>query len=246
MKIGLVTSEVTYIPDNYDQLILPLLKREEVCLLIQLKNRSPSLAFKALALIALGVAGIGKLLLRNTLFTSTKKRMFACNKNAVHFVELSHMNDQAALKLVKEHQLDVLINLRTRCIYRGEILSAPRLGCINVHHGLLPRYRGTMCDLYALYEGRAAGFSVHKMEKRVDAGEIYRVQEVASQILDYPQYLALINKHELEVLNTLIDEITKTQNLPNGIPNTREHGVVHTKNPDRAVIKAMLAKGMKL
>lgn len=246
MKIALVTSEVTYIPHNYDRLILPLLELGAVSMLIELKNRSPDLLLKSAGLALLGVTGVARELAKNTVFTSSNKRRQACKQNNVSFVQLPHMNGAEAIELIKNHQIDLIINLRTRCIYRGDILSAPRLGCINVHHGLLPTYRGTMCDLYALYENRPAGFSIHKMEKRVDAGVIYRVQEVATGDLDYVNYLSKTNIFELNVLKNLIKEIEQLDALPGGTPNRAPEKVVHTKNPNRSVIKSMQAKGMKL
>ena len=246
MKIALVTSEVTYIPHNYDRLILPLLEIGAVSMLIELKNRAPDLLVKSVGLAALGVTGVARELARNTIFTSTKKRKEACERNNASFIQLPHMNGPEAIELIRNHQIDLIINLRTRCIYRGDILQAPRLGCINVHHGLLPTFRGTMCDLYALYEDRPAGFSIHKMEKRVDAGLIFRVQEVATGDLDYVNYLSKTNIFELKVLKDLIQEIEQLDALPNGIENRSPDKVIHTKNPDRKLIKMMQAKGMKL
>lgn len=215
-------------------------------MLIELKNRAPALLLKSIGLAAMGVTGVARELSCNTLFTSSKKRQQACMANDVAFLQLPHMNGPEAIKLIKDQQIDLIINLRTRCIYRGEILHAPRLGCINVHHGLLPTYRGTMCDLYALYEGRPAGFSIHKMEKRVDAGLIYRVQEVATGDLDYVAYLSKTNSFEFDVLKDLIAEIERLDRLPDGIENRALEKVIHTKNPTREVIKMMQAKGMKL
>lgn len=246
LKIALVTSEVTYIPHNYDQLILPLLELPSVSMLIELKNRAPDLLLKSAGLALLGVTGVARELAYNTVFTSSKKRKKACDENNVSFIQLPHMNGPEALELIKNHQIDLIINLRTRCIYRGDILYAPRLGCINVHHGLLPTYRGTMCDLYALYENRPAGFSIHKMEKRVDAGKIFRVQEVATGEVDYIHYLSKTNAYEFNALKDLIKEIEQLDALPNGVENQAFQKVVHTKNPSRALIKMMQAKGMKL
>lgn len=246
MKIALVTSEVTYIPANYDRLIMPLMEHPSVCMLIEIKNRAPSLLLKAAGLAFMGAKQVAKNLALNTIKTSTQDRQNMAKRNGIHFAQVSDMNSDEAYALIKEHDIDLIINLRTRCIYRQKILAAPKFGCINIHHGILPRYRGTMCDLYALYENRAAGFSIHKMEKRVDAGGIYRVQEVSKGDLDYCAYLSKTNIFELNVLRDLIDEIVKTKQLPTPIINQSNEKISYTKNPTSDVIKMMLAKGMKL
>lgn len=246
MNIALVTSQVTYIPNNYDNLILPLLKLGSVKMLIELKNRESKLILKALGLALLGAPGVAKQLALNTLKTSSKKRKKICHQQNVEYKKIKTMNSSLALKIIKEHKIDLIINLRTRCIYKEEILKAPTFGCINVHHGLLPKYRGTMCDLYAIYEGRAAGFSVHQMEKKVDAGVIYRVQEVSSEEKDYCKYLGQTNDFEFEVLSDLIKEIEQLNKLPESVLNQVSGKAIYTKNPDKEIIKSMLAKGMKL
>lgn len=246
MNIALVTSEVTYIPHNYDKLILPLLKLGSVTMLIELENRSLDLLVKAAGLRILGAKRVAYHLAKNNLCPSSKSRKQACADNDVIYRKLKTMNNQVALNLMSEHKIDLIINLRTRCIYKDKILTAPRLGCINVHHGLLPTYRGTMCDLYALYDDRPAGFSVHKMEKKVDAGEIYRVQEVSNSHLNYAEYLALTNEYELKVLTELISEIEELSHLPSGIENKSKNKPIYTKNPDRNTIAKMQAKGMLL
>src|SRR5690606_523522 len=105
------------------------------------------------------------------------------------------------------------------CIYKRSILQAPRLGCLNVHHGLLPRYRGTMCDLYALSEGREAGFSVHVMTPKLDAGPILRRQIVGGGTRDYLSYLRHTGPIEARVLTELVDEIENLGQLPTGDVN---------------------------
>lgn len=215
-------------------------------MLIELKNRESKLILKALGLALLGAPGVGKQLALNTLRTSSKKRKRICQEQNVEYKKIKTMNSSLALKIIKEHKIDLIINLRTRCIYKEEILNAPTFGCINVHHGLLPNYRGTMCDLYAIYEGRPAGFSVHQMEKKVDAGAIYRVQEVSNEEKDYCKYLSQTNQFELEVLSDLIKEIEQLNKLPESVLNQISGKAIYTKNPDKEIIKLMLAKGMKL
>lgn len=54
------------------------------------------------------------------------------------------------------------------------ILGYPKLGCINIHPSLLPRYRGASPMQYALLNGDAeTGVSIMEMTKEMDAGKVY-------------------------------------------------------------------------
>ena len=57
------------------------------------------------------------------------------------------------------------------------ILDAPRLGCINLHASLLPRWRGAAPIERAILAGdTVTGISVFRMEEGLDTGPIYAVR----------------------------------------------------------------------
>ena len=54
-----------------------------------------------------------------------------------------------------------------------EILQIPRLGCLNVHPSLLPRFRGPAPLFWALRAGVAqTGVTVHFMDEKFDTGDV--------------------------------------------------------------------------
>jgi methionyl-tRNA formyltransferase len=58
------------------------------------------------------------------------------------------------------------------------ILEAPRLGCINVHASLLPRWRGAAPIQRAILAGdEKTGVTIMKMEKGLDTGPILALRE---------------------------------------------------------------------
>jgi len=58
-------------------------------------------------------------------------------------------------------------------ILPARILELPRLGCINVHASLLPRYRGAAPIQWAVLNGDAeTGVTIMRMNERMDEGEI--------------------------------------------------------------------------
>ena len=54
-----------------------------------------------------------------------------------------------------------------------EILDAPKLGCLNIHPSLLPRWRGAAPIQRPLMEGDAeTGITIIKMDKGLDSGDM--------------------------------------------------------------------------
>lgn len=58
-------------------------------------------------------------------------------------------------------------------IFPRRLLQLPRLGCINVHPGLLPHYRGTFPTPWCILNGeQTIGVTVHLMDEGIDTGDI--------------------------------------------------------------------------
>jgi methionyl-tRNA formyltransferase len=69
--------------------------------------------------------------------------------------------------------LDLLCVVSYGQILPQAVLDAPRLGCVNVHASLLPRWRGAAPIEWALAEGDAeTGVCVQRMVYRLDAGDV--------------------------------------------------------------------------
>lgn len=66
-------------------------------------------------------------------------------------------------------------------ILPSAILRAPRLGCVNLHASLLPRWRGAAPIVHAVLAGdRRHGFSVMQMDENLDTGPVLYEEEVDS------------------------------------------------------------------
>lgn len=58
-------------------------------------------------------------------------------------------------------------------ILPARVLATPRLGCINVHASLLPRYRGAAPIQWAILNGDAeTGVTIMRMNERMDEGDM--------------------------------------------------------------------------
>lgn len=251
MKILVVTSEVTFVPDNYNQFLEGLLtelkdEKELAIELVILKNNSPLLPLKGLVLMLAGARHIGFHLIKNSFKALFKDRQHL--PIPIHFFKSP--NSPEFLLFVKNHQTDLLINARTRFIYKSKILQAPKLGAINIHHGLLPGYRGTMCDLWALFDDRPTGFSIHMMEKKIDNGAIIRrvrttLPHETTVRSNFATLILKSSKLEGVEMALLLKSIKKNKVIPIEQANFTANPI-YTKNPDFPTIRKMLHKGIEL
>ena len=77
-------------------------------------------------------------------------------------------------------ELDLAIVVAYGLILPKPILDAPRLGCVNLHGSLLPRWRGAAPIQRALMAGDAVtGVQVMQMEEGLDTGPVYSSAETA-------------------------------------------------------------------
>ena len=82
-------------------------------------------------------------------------------------------------EFVKDLNPDVIITLAYGQIVPQGLLDIPRLGCINLHGSLLPKYRGAAPIQYALMNNdEETGMTLMKMVKEMDAGEMYATEKV--------------------------------------------------------------------
>jgi methionyl-tRNA formyltransferase len=249
LRVVFVTSKVTYVPRNYEDLFTEFFKNIsniEVAGLILLDNLDLSLIKSVAGLKYLGANKVQRTLIKNIIYLPLKKREKLFQKRNIEVKEFKSMNDAEAIEWCNKKDIDVIINVRTRCIYKTDILQTPKLGCINIHHGILPTYRGTMCDLYALSENRPAGFTIHQMNKKIDDGVIFKATEVSQgEHNDYIDYLQVGAAIEGKDLAELMNETSKLGNFPAGQINKCD-SKIYTKNPTREQVKYFKKNGMKL
>ena len=80
---------------------------------------------------------------------------------------------------IKNLNPDVICVVAYGKILPKEILEIPRLGCINVHGSLLPKYRGAAPIQWAVLNGdKTTGITTMYMDEGMDTGDMILKQEV--------------------------------------------------------------------
>ena len=83
------------------------------------------------------------------------------------------LRDGEAAAAFQALDADVAIVAAYGLILPRPILDAPRLGCINLHPSLLPRWRGATPAAHAILHGdRETGLTVFRMDEGLDTGAI--------------------------------------------------------------------------
>jgi peptidoglycan/xylan/chitin deacetylase (PgdA/CDA1 family) len=82
------------------------------------------------------------------------------------------LNGAEAVRVLGECGADLGIVLGTR-ILKSSTFQVPPMGCINLHKGKVPEYRGMPPGFWELYDGApSAGVTVHFVDKGLDTGAI--------------------------------------------------------------------------
>ncbi len=84
-----------------------------------------------------------------------------------------NINDEESLKRLKEFNPDIILVVAYGQILSRHILNIPKMGCINIHASLLPKYRGAAPINRAIINGeKETGITFMFMNEKVDAGDI--------------------------------------------------------------------------
>ncbi|YAI82602.1 MAG: methionyl-tRNA formyltransferase [cyanobacterium endosymbiont of Rhopalodia sterrenbergii] len=83
------------------------------------------------------------------------------------------IRNEQTLSELRKTEADAFVVVAYGQILSPEILSIPKLGCINVHCSILPQYRGAAPIQWSVYNGeKQAGVTTMLMNKGMDTGDI--------------------------------------------------------------------------
>jgi methionyl-tRNA formyltransferase len=109
--------------------------------------------------------------------TATKEVALA---HGVPVLQPERLRDEAFLRAVADLQLDLGVVAAYGRLLPDAILAIPRLGMINVHGSLLPRWRGAAPVHRAVIEGDTeTGVTIMRVVKELDAGAMFAIDRRA-------------------------------------------------------------------
>lgn len=118
--------------------------------------------------------------------------------------------DEETLALLQTAATDVFVVVAYGQILSQQILDMPKIGCVNVHGSILPKYRGAAPIQWCLYHGeKETGITTMLMDAGMDTGAMLLKAETPIALLDNSLDLA----KNLSVLGAdlLIETLLKLQ-----------------------------------
>ena len=107
---------------------------------------------------------------------------------------------------INELKPDLVITLAYGQIVPEEFLNVPRLGCLNLHGSLLPKYRGASPVQTALINNeKVTGVTLMEMVKAMDAGRMYAKKEIA--IAEDDNATSLFNKVKIAASELVLEAL---------------------------------------
>lgn len=151
--------------------------------------------------------------------------------------EPEDINAPSFLATLREVAPDIIVSVSNPQIFRDEIMSIPRWGCINNHGALLPKYRGVLPSFWMLVnEEKKGGVTVHYLSKEIDEGMII-VQKEFDILPDDTLHTLITRSKRLgaEALLEALDQIAANNVSP--MPNRVEDGSYYSWPTREAVQK---------
>jgi len=101
------------------------------------------------------------------------------NEHDIPVLQFQRIKSPEGVAALKALAPDIIVTAAFGQILSKEILDIPRLGCINVHASLLPKYRGAAPIQWAIINGETkSGVTIMYMDVGLDTGDIISAREV--------------------------------------------------------------------
>jgi methionyl-tRNA formyltransferase len=168
-----------------------------------------------------------------------------CEHYRVPVMETPDVNAAAFLARLRTLGLDLIVSVAAPQIFRDDLLAIPRYGCLNIHNAKLPKYRGMLPNFWQMFHGeKAAGTTIHRINARLDDGEILLQHE--TPIVPGESLESLICRTKRLGAHLMIEALQairegRIQPLPN---NTDE--ATYFSFPTRAQVREFRARGYRL
>lgn len=193
MKIIILTQEDTFtIPQNIESIIR--LDFVQVAKIVNIDSTKSLSNQKTLFLKGFGVIQFlklgAKIIYNKTScaldslflhkFYSTPKSLYSvARRYRIDYKKIKNPNSSEFLKEMKSLDPDVIVSFSAPVVFKSELLSIPKYGCINLHCSLLPNFAGVMPSFWTLYkQQQSTGVTVHFMDDKIDNGLILDQKKV--------------------------------------------------------------------
>ena len=142
-----------------------------------------------------------------------------CHRHNIPVLPFKSVNSADFINFIQENNVELIVSVAASEIFRKKILNSPKFGCINIHSGPLPKYRGMMPNFWTLFnQEKFAYVTIHKMNRKLDDGPIIIQDKFPlPETISYNQLVKISKQFSAELLNKALDliESGNVNYLPN-------------------------------
>ena len=102
--------------------------------------------------------------------------------NSVEILTWDVSRIESLANMMREYQIDYAISALFGHILPAQIIDTVKTDFINLHPSLLPLGRGAHPIPWAIIGGNKQGITIHKLDRKLDSGEIYIQKEIPTNI----------------------------------------------------------------
>lgn len=151
------------------------------------------------------------------------------------------INSKKSLEMISKFSPELIISILGNQIFKKPLLDLARFGCINLHTGLLPKYRGLMPTFWAMKnKEKFIGISVFFVDEGIDSGPIIVQQkiEIGNQSLE--KLIKITKLIGMDLIAQSVDLIKKNKFVLIKNPNSE---MTYYSFPKRADVIEFLNDG---
>ncbi len=149
-------------------------------------------------------------------------------------IKQTKVKDPKVIEKIQKINPEVILCIGGTQMIPLQVLNIPKMGCLNIHPALLPKYRGRFSTVHALFNGeKYIGVSAHWMDEGIDSGPVifqtkFKVEEFDTAMEVYDKFTKEGAKLFTKFINYWITAkkfIAKAQDkkaatyYPKGLPN---------------------------
>ena len=164
-------------------------------------------------------------------------------ENKVPVYTSRDINSSEGIAFVKKLQPDLLLSAHFNQLIRLEVLDLPSVGCLNIHPGRLPQYKGVDPVIHALDRGeQRVGVTLHVQDQGFDTGNILATAEV---VVGAGDTLFSLNWSLFKLgVGLLLDRLAEQGAMLVGTP--QEPDAAYDSWPDSTLVGRLRGSGRRL
>jgi methionyl-tRNA formyltransferase len=138
-------------------------------------------------------------------------------KNKIFFYDQENFykNKKSLLNILKKSNIDLIVSVAYPFLISSEIIDFmnKKFGIVNLHGGLLPKYRGTTPVLWAIInQEKYLGMTLHYIDKGCDSGDIIDQKKVKNLEADtLNDVTEKLKKSAIKIFKNYLNKLLKNK-----------------------------------